>query len=104
MLDNLKWDILQTRHTLHQAEMFFKVHQGLVSIHMPQDITRVTRSLNKKYGQEEQHTYSHPSTRVDCYLYSMFLRAVQVWDRLPEEAVTASNTHRFRRTALPAIQ
>ncbi|XP_045118625.1 uncharacterized protein LOC123508781 [Portunus trituberculatus] len=93
MLDNLKWDTLQTRRTPHQAEMFFKVHRGLVSIHLPQDITRTTRTLNRKYNQEEQHTYSHPSTRVDCYLYSMFPRAVQVWYRLPEEAATTSNTH-----------
>lgn len=104
MLDNLKWDTLQTRRTLHQAEMFYKVHRGLVNICMPRDITRTTRPLNRNFSQEEQHTYSHPSTRVDCYLYSMFPRAVQVWNRLPEEAVTASNVLQFRRAALPAIR
>ena len=103
MLAELGWDTLQTRRTIPQEEMFYKVHRGLVNIHMPQDISRTTRPHSRHHNEEEQHKYSHPSTWVDCYLYSMFPRAVQVWNRLPEEAATASNSRGFGRAALPAI-
>ena len=46
MLAELGWNIFL------QTEMFYKVHRGLVNIHMPQDISRTTRPLNSK---EEQH-------------------------------------------------
>ena len=97
MLAELGWDTLQTRRTIPQEEMFYKVHRGLVNIHMPQDISRTTRPHSRHHNEEEQHKYSFPSTRVDCYLYSMFPRVVQVWNRLSEEATTASNSPAYFR-------
>ncbi len=71
MLTSLGWDTLQDRRLLHQAEMFYKIHRGIVNINMPQDISRVTRPAR---GQSRPHDlmYRQPATRVYCYLYSMF--------------------------------
>ena len=34
-------------------------HRSLVSIHMPQNITKTTRPLNRNYSQQKQHTQAH---------------------------------------------
>ena len=37
MIDHLGWDNLQQRRLLHKATMFYKIHQGLVRISLPDD-------------------------------------------------------------------
>ncbi len=44
MIDRLGWDNLQQRRLLHQATMFYKVHQGLIGISFPDDVCPLTRS------------------------------------------------------------
>ena len=43
MIDHLGWDNLQQRRLLHQATMFYKIHQGLVGISLP-DVCLLTRA------------------------------------------------------------
>lgn len=48
-------------------------------------------------------TSKHTGMRVDCYLHSMFPRAVHVSNRLLYEVVTAENLEDFRLVAGPTI-
>ena len=104
MLSDLSWDSLQCRRTLHQAEMFYKIQRGIVNIHIPRDIHLLQRPARNQRSHNHQLAYRQLATRVDCYLYSMYPRAIRVWNSLPVAAVTASNIQGFRSMALPAIR
>jgi hypothetical protein len=104
MLTDLGWDSLQCRRTIHQAEMFYKIQRGIVNIRLPQNINILQRPARNQRSHNHQLAYRQPSTRVDCYLYSMYPRAIRVWNALPVSAVTASNIQGFRSMATPAIR
>jgi hypothetical protein len=44
MIDHLGWDNLQQRRLLHQATMFYKIHQGLVGVSLTDDVCPLTRA------------------------------------------------------------
>ena len=106
MLSSLGWDTLQHRRLLNQCEMLFKVHHKLVQISLPPDIRLITGITRPQRAQHQSHNFrfTQPFCRVNCYMYSMFPRAVRVWNTLPSNAVTANTILGFRGAALPAIQ
>ena len=104
MLNTLHWDTLQTRRLLHQTEMFYHIHCGMVNINPPSEIERLPRPARSLSSHSHNLSYKQPYTRVDCYLYSMYPRAIHVWNRLPVAAVTADSIHGFRRAALPTVR
>ncbi len=100
MLSELNWDTLKTRRLIHQTDMFFRIHKGIVNINMPQNITyaplNAPQSADGRRLHCHHHTYQQPYTRVDVYGYSLFPRAIQIWNRLPTAAVTADSNSAFQ--------
>ncbi len=108
MLTDLGWDTLKTRRLVHQTDMFYRIHRGIVNISMPQNIIHAplnaTQSAENRRLHNHHHTYQQPHTRVDVYGYSLFPRAIQIWNRLPTAAVTADTSSAFQRAAVPIIR
>ena len=106
MLSSLGWDTLQHRRLLNQCEMLFKVHHNLVQISLPPEIRLISGITRPQRAQHHSHNlrFTQPFCRVNCYMYSMFPRAVRVWNALPSNAVTATTIQGFRGGALPVIQ
>ena len=106
MLSSLGWNTLQHRRLLSQCEMFFKIHHKLVNINMPSGIhlhPGDSRTLRSQHGGN-QLRYIQPFGRVNCYMFSMFPRAIRIWNTLPNTAVTSTTVADFRETTLPVIQ
>ena len=83
-----------TRGMLHQADMIFTIHSGIVNIHMPVNITSCTpQATAVPTRRRHDQAYRQPFTRVDVYGYSMFPRTIQVWNNSSYEAVTALSSH-----------
>ncbi|XP_071798867.1 uncharacterized protein [Asterias amurensis] len=105
MLTLLGWDTLHDRRLLHQVEILYKILHGQINITIPPNIILENRrSSRHNQTNQHSHTYRQPFASVDCHLYSPFPRAVRIWNRLPEAAVTATNLNGFQREALPAIR
>ena len=105
MLSTLHWDTLQHRRLLSQCEMFYKIHHKFVYISMPHQI-RLSSNSRPQRSQNTGHQlkYTQPFCRVNCYMYSMFPRAVRIWNTLPKAAATSTSIAGFRGATLPVIQ
>ena len=73
MLNTLRWNTLQQRRILFQAEMLHKIHHGIVNIRFPQHITPVP---SFHHLRTHRLSYHQPKYRIDCYLYSFYSRPI----------------------------
>ena len=101
MLNTLRWNTLQQRRLLFQAEMIHKIHHGIVNIRFHQHITPVT---SFHHLRTHRLSYHQPKCRVDCYLYSFYPRSIRIWNMLPLPTVMITNNNnnnRFLYSAFP---
>ena len=67
----LGWASLQSRRTVHDLTLFYKIHSGAVIIQFPPELVSTVRRT--RAGQQHNRTFIHPCTSVDSYKYSFFV-------------------------------
>ena len=92
MSSSLGWNTLQHRRLLSQCEMIFKIHHKLVNISMPSEVQLYSGNLRTLRSHHVGHNlrYIQPFGRINCYMYSIFPRAIRIWNTLPNTAVTSN--------------
>ena len=66
----LGWASLQSRRTVHDLTLFYKIHSGAVIIQFPPELVSTVRRT--RASQQHNRTFIHPCTSVDSYKYSFF--------------------------------
>ena len=66
----LGWASLQSRRTVHDLTLFYKIHSGAVIIQFPPELVSTVRRT--RACQQHNRTFIHPCTSVDSYKYSFF--------------------------------
>ena len=64
----LGWASLQSRRTVHDLTLFYKIHSGAVIIQFPPELVSTVRRT--RASQQHNRTFIHPCTSVDSYKYS----------------------------------
>jgi hypothetical protein len=85
MIDHLSWDNLQQRRLLHQATMFYKIHQGLVGINLP-DVLWLEHP-----GLPNICPYRQIQSCVNVYKFSFYPRTIVTWNQIPLNLTIFSN-------------
>ena len=99
MIDHLGWDNLQQRRLLHQATMFYKIHQGLVGISLPDDVCPLTRASRLP----NICPYRQIQSCVNVYKFSFYPRTIVTWNHIPFNNLCQS-TPSFKTLAMPSIK
>jgi hypothetical protein len=99
MIDHLCWDNLQQRRLLHQATMFFKIHQGLVGINLPDDVCPLTRASRLP----NSCPYRQIQSCVNVYKFSFYPRTIVTWNHIPFN-ILCQSTPSFKTLAMPSIK
>ena len=89
----LGWASLQSRRTVHDLTLFYKIHSGAVIIQFPPELVSTVRRT--RASQQHNRTFIHPCTSVDFYKYSFFVRTVPYWNSLPPSVINANSTTSF---------
>ena len=89
----LGWASLQSRRTVHDLTLFYKIHSGAVIIQFPPELVSTVRRT--RASQQHNRTFIHPCTSVDSYKYSFFVRTVPYWNSLPPSVINANSTTSF---------
>ena len=100
MLQELNWDSLAIRRSVHQCTMFYKIRNNFVNIPFPSCIipaTRLGRNTNI-------FAYQLIQARVNTFKYSFFVRTIPLWNKLPTSVVSAASVHQFQSMALPVLR
>lgn len=58
----LRWDALQVRPSLHQAETSYRVYWCIANIYMAKEFTSTLKPSSRQWSHE--HTHNHPVTRL----------------------------------------
>ena len=99
MIDHLGWDNLQQRRLLHQATMFYKIHQGLVGISLPDDVCPLTRASRLP----NICPFRQIQSCVNVYKFSFYPRTIVTWNHIPFNNLCQS-TPSFKTLAMPSIK
>jgi hypothetical protein len=99
MIDRLGWDNLQQRRLLHQATMFYKIHQGLIGISFPDDVCPLTRASRLP----NICPYRQIQSCVNVYKFSFYPRTIVTWNHIPFNNLCQS-TPSFKTFAMPSIK
>ena len=89
----LGWASLESRRTVHDLTLFYKIHSGAVIIQFPPELVSTVRRT--RASQQHNRTFIHPCTSVDSYKYSFFVRTVPYWNSLPPSVINANSTTSF---------
>ena len=92
MLNQLKWESLEKRRKMSTVTMLYKMRNNLVEI--PTPYHPELAPARSRRGTSVQ--LLAPRARLDCYKYSFIPRAVNLWNTLPEAAVTADSVESFK--------
>ena len=77
----------------------YKFHNGPVNCQFPNSITFRSKIRSTR---RHQHTYFQLRTNVLAFSYS-FLRAIRIWNLIPNSVVSSDALSSFKQSALPAI-
>jgi hypothetical protein len=99
MIDHLCWDNLQQRRVLHQATMFYKIHQGLVGISLPDDVCPLTRASRLP----DICPYRQIQSCVNVYTFLFYPRTLVTWNQIQFNNLCQS-TPSFKTLGMPSIK
>ncbi len=99
MIDRLGWDNLQQQRLLHQATMFYKIHQGLIGISFPDDVCSLTRASRLP----NICPYHQIQSCVNVYKFSFYPRTIVTWNHIPFNNLCQS-TLSFKTFAMSSIK
>ena len=78
MMNNLKWESLETRRNNQRLTMFYRMQHNMVSFTPADHLVPVQRSYSRRSGHDEM--YQVPYARTKVYKYSFFPATVHMWN------------------------
>ena len=93
MLNNLKWETLETRRNNQRLTMFYHMQHNMVSISPADYIAPVQLSRSSRSGHDQM--YQVPYAQTDVYKYSFFPTTVRMWNALPASAIQSGTISSF---------
>ena len=95
MLTDLNLPSLQSRRRICDLGMFYKIHRGQVNISFPYDLISVPTYDRTRASHDFKIRL--PSSSVDAYKHSFYVRSIPVWNTLPADVVSSSSYPEFIR-------
>ena len=93
MLEKLGWDTLEKRRLRSQATMFYKIHQNLVGIQFPDEVTKISRSSRLPNCLP----YKQLQCNNDIDKFYFYPRTVVTWNNLRLPSLPTS-VNQFKNT------
>ena len=93
MLQDLKWNTLETMRKKARLIMMYKMSHGLLDINLEQYLI-----LSKETRTRGSHKlkYQIPKVTKDVFKFSFFPRTLKDWNNLPEEIVVSDSLNIFK--------
>ena len=98
LVTSLGWKTLENRRLLTQCTIFNKIRNNLVNISFPPCVQENPRS--SRYNPSK---YRQVSSNVLAFSYSFFPRTIRTWNCLPNSAVSAPTTEKFKSASALCI-
>ena len=93
MLQQLKWETLESRRTKIQLTMFYKIVNNFVDIPADHYLTpSKTRTITTHSKKKLQY-----HTRTDTLKFTFFPRTISTWNMLPATVAAAPDSVSFKR-------
>jgi len=96
MLNDLKWETLETRRNNQRLTMFYRTQHNMVSISPADYLARVQSSQSRRSGHDQMNQV--PYVLTDVYKYSFFLATVRMWNALPASVIQSGTLSSFLRS------
>ena len=93
MIDQLGWDSLKKQREHAKVTCMYKITHGLVSLNPEKYMVKRHNRHSRNFNS---HSYRQISTTKTFHQSSFFPSTIVLWNRLPEEAVTAPNLENFK--------
>jgi len=81
MLNDLKWESLETWRNSQRLTMFYRMQHNMVSITPAEYLVPVQPSCNRRWGHDQM--YQVPYAQKDVFNHSLFPVTVRMWNSLP---------------------
>ena len=89
MLNQLDWQSLERRRDDSILVMFHKIINQFVDIPCDHILHNVPIVATR-------NSYIHLPSRIDSFMYSIFPRAIRLWNHLPDHLVETDNVDTFK--------
>ena len=86
MINKLKWNSLTHRRDNIRMQMMYKIIHQIVDLNLPNYIT-----FNHGITRGHNYKLTVPFTRIDSYKFNFFSATITLWNKLPNEAVSATS-------------
>ena len=99
LIKQLGWDSLENRRTVNRLNIFYKIINNQIAIHLPNDLQQpVKKTKNITLGHIQM------STGPNYYINSFFPRTVRDWNSLQENIIQAPSADKFRTLTLDFLR
>ena len=93
MLTDLNWSSLQLRRSICDIGMFYQIHRGHVNVSLPHELISVPTYSRTRASHEFK--LSLPSSSVNAYKYSFYVRTIPAWNALPPDVIKSGSYSEF---------
>ena len=81
MLRDLNWKMLEDRRTISRLTLLYKSVHNIVTINIDEHYTNHEKR-NITTIKTSSISFTHPTARTNCHMYSVIPRTVAEWNRL----------------------
>lgn len=99
LVNTLNWDTLEQRRLNNQTILFYKFHNNLINLNLPESI-----ELSSKTSRFNSYQYKQLQANISSFNYSFFPRSIRIWNKLPNTVCTSQNVSSFKAAVKPAIR
>ena len=96
MMNDLKWESLETRRNNQRLTTFYRMQHKVVSITPADHLVPVQQSYSRRSSHDEM--YRVPYARTNLYKYSFFPSTVRMWNTLPSSLIHSHSLQSFKTT------
>ena len=94
MLNDLKWESLETRRNSQRLAMFYRMQHNMVSITPAEYLVPVQPARSRRSGHDQM--YQVPYARTDVFKHSFFPSTVHMWNSLPVTVIQSHSIQSFK--------
>ena len=94
MLNDLKWETMETRRNNQRLAMVYRMQHDMVAMSPASYLAPVQSSRSRRSGHDQM--YQVPFARTDTYRYSFFPATVRMWNLLPADAIQCQSLETFK--------
>ena len=94
MINDLKWDSLQTRREVARLTLMKQIQEGAAAI--PIELTPAAKQRLRRTTTGNNHQLAQPFCRTDALKFSYIPRTCRDWNNLPDNIVTLKSLENFK--------